>query len=53
MKFIVTMYQGGRTFTEEVYSNDVKGAKETAKVRKLLLTLGPSKCHKAKLSESM
>ena len=33
MKYIVTMYQGGRTFTEEVYSNDVKSAKETAKVR--------------------
>ena len=33
MKFIVTMYQGGRTFIEEVYSNDVKSAKETAKVR--------------------
>ena len=33
MKWIVTMYQGGRTFTEEVYANDVKAAKETAKVR--------------------
>ena len=33
MKYIVTMYQGGRTFTEEVYANDVKEAKETAKVR--------------------
>jgi hypothetical protein len=33
MKYIVTMYQGGRTFTEEVYANDVKAAKETAKVR--------------------
>ena len=33
MKYIVTMYQGGQTFTEEVYANDVKEAKETAKVR--------------------
>ena len=33
MKYLVTMYQGGRTFTEEVYANDVKAAKETAKVR--------------------
>jgi len=24
------MYQGGRTFAEEVYANDVKAAKETA-----------------------
>ena len=33
MKYLVTMYQVGRTFTEEVYANDVKAAKETAKVR--------------------
>ena len=33
MKYIVTMYQGARTFIEEVYANDVKAAKETAKVR--------------------
>jgi hypothetical protein len=33
MKWIVTMYQGGQTFTEEVYAPDVKSAKETAKVR--------------------
>ncbi len=33
MKWIVTMYQGGKTFTEEVYANDAKSAKETSKVR--------------------
>jgi hypothetical protein len=33
MKYKVTMYQGGKTFIEEVYANDAKSAKETAKVR--------------------
>jgi hypothetical protein len=33
MKWIVTLYQGGKTFTEEVYAPDPKSARETAKVR--------------------
>jgi hypothetical protein len=33
MKWIVTLYQGGKTFTEEVHANDAKAARETAKVR--------------------
>ena len=33
MKWNVTMYQGGKTFIEEVYAPDVKAAKETAQVR--------------------
>lgn len=33
MKWIVTLYQGGKTFTEEVYANSPKDARETAKVR--------------------
>ena len=33
MKWIVTLYQGGKTFTEEVYASSPKEAKETAKVR--------------------
>ena len=33
MKWEVKLYQGGKTFIEEVYANDVKAAKETAKVR--------------------
>ncbi len=33
MKYEVKLYIGGKVFTEEVYSNDVKSAKETAKVR--------------------
>jgi hypothetical protein len=33
MKYIVDLYVGGKVFTEEVYANDVKEAKETAKVR--------------------
>jgi hypothetical protein len=33
MKWNVTLYQGGKTFIEEVYANDAKSARETAKVR--------------------
>ena len=33
MKYEVKMYQGGKTFTEEVYANDAKAARETAQVR--------------------
>jgi hypothetical protein len=33
MKYIVTLYQGGRTFTDEVYANNPKEAKETSKIR--------------------
>jgi hypothetical protein len=33
MKWEVKLYQGGKVFIEEVYANDVKEAKETAKVR--------------------
>ena len=33
MKWIVTLYQGGKTFTEEVHANDAKAARETATAR--------------------
>ena len=33
MKWSVTLYQGGKTFIEEVYAPDPKSAKETALVR--------------------
>jgi hypothetical protein len=33
MKYEVKLYQGGRTFVEEVYAPDPKSAKETAQVR--------------------
>jgi hypothetical protein len=33
MKYKVTLYQGGKTFTEEVHANSPKEAKETAQVR--------------------
>lgn len=33
MKYEVKMYQGGRTFVEEVYANSPKDARETAQVR--------------------
>jgi hypothetical protein len=33
MKYIVQLYQGGKVFTEEVYANSPKDARETAQVR--------------------
>ena len=30
MKWIATLYQGGKTFTEEVHANDAKAAREVA-----------------------
>ena len=33
MKWEVKLYQGGRTFTEEVYANDYQDAKRTALAR--------------------
>ena len=30
MKYEVKLYQGGKTFTEEVYANDQKAAREVA-----------------------
>jgi hypothetical protein len=33
MKYEVKLYQGGKVFTEEVYANSPKDARETAQVR--------------------
>ena len=33
MKYEVRLYQGGKTFTEEVYANDQRDARETATAR--------------------